>query len=962
MVPLQLVPLQSACCFLRPGPRPFALDLGLALVFLCAWLALSGFDPLVAAAADQLRLAVRVGDFSPNLPLGPAAVAAAALLLAWLRHHFRGAHQLQERLQRATLLTAALLFLRLLALWDAPVYLFPYLTLLWSPHALWGLALVFLGYVHLPPAGGPGAFPTRWAAAGLLAVCLPLYLLYALYFCQVTMLHGDESQYLRVTQSLLHDGDMDLADNLEAGHTKEFHVMEFALKKAPASPEGKVHSVHPIGLSAVLVPAYWWGLEGWENPRLASSLFMALLASLCVPLVFLYLARLGAEPWAALVATAAMAATAPFFHYSNQLFPEVPALLIALVALAALAHWQLPGGAYRSWGRWEVKRQGSLTLLLGCLPFLHPRYAPLALLCGAGVLLQAWHGPRRRLALAVVGLAAAAVVWAHLAFNFAFSEDWMGPFRPGNAWDEEALDLATWGTSLPGHWLHQSKGILNNSPIYFFALFGLLALARRRDRRALVAAGLYAATAAVNGLHPIWEFGFGLPARFLMTALPVLVLGLAWAFPLLLRSATTAFFTAFALAVSIEGVIDTVVLTEGGYDGKILLGRSINQFYPLHQHFFAPVRDGLLLDMAFWGLLTAALLLRPRHPGPRGAIIAAAVLAPFLWSRSDELGARLPRCLSPYMARLAPAETGTGLAPVQFEVPLRMTKEARVDGRLRARPGATPRGLVNFTMMTVPSLVVPHPGIYRLAFSGLRIEPPDGQVSGHLMVSSRYTVPAVSPWNTHTSYPLIGGATSGDVSIPFWVGTPGIYYFFIDYSGHGKLSLDGIRGTFLPVRVEPHLTEIRRVAYQARERPLQAAVVFSGLDPGLYRVRFDLQGCAFARLFEHHPAPVRTAIYFISPDTVDRFEDTASLWFGIKPSGWSTVDSPSYRRPLQEGIHPPWWLSIPGAGHRASQLRFVLAESGDVGVLLHYDGTADLGVGGIVLSRETFDHGGRPRR
>ena len=954
------MPLQSVFCFLKPGPRPFALDLGLALVLLCAWLALSGFDPLVAAAADQLRLTVRAGAFRPQLPLGPAALAAAALLLAWLRHRFRDDHQLQERLQRATLLAAALLALRLFALWDAPVHLFPFLTLLWSPHALWAVALVFLGYVHLPPAGGPGAFPTKWAAAALLALCLPLYLLYALYFCQVTMLHGDEGQYLRVTQSLFHDGDMDLADNLEAGYTKEFHVREFAVHKAPASPDGKVHSVHPIGLSAALVPAYWWGLERWENPRLASSLFMALLASLCVPLAFLYLARLGAEPWAALLAAGIMALTGPFFHYSNQLFPEFPALLIVLVALVALAHWQVPGGAYRSWGRWEVKLLGSLTLLLGCLPFFHPRYAPLALLCGAGVLLQAWHG-RRRLALSVVGLAAAAVVWAHLAFNYAFSEDWMGPFRPGNAWDEGALDLATWKISLPGHWLHMSKGILNSSPIYFFALFGLLALARKRDRRILVAAGLYAATAAVNGLHPLWEFGFGFPARFLVTALPALALGLAWALPLLLRTATTAFFAALALVISIEGVIDTVALTEGGFDGKFLLSRSINQFYPLHQHFFAPGREEItLLDLAFWGLLAAVLFLRPRHLGLQWVFVAAAALAPFLWGRSDELGDRLSRSLSPYMAHLSSAGTGTRVAPLQFNVPLRMTEKARVDGRLRARPGTTSRGLVNFSMMSIPALVVPHPGVYLLAFPGLRVEPPGGQVSGHLIVSSRYTVAAVSPWNSRSSYPLIGGAISEDYSIPFWVSNPAIYYLHIDYSGHGELSLDGIRGTFLPVRVALQLTEIRRVPYEARSRPLEAAVVFSGLDPGLYRVRFDLEGSTFSRFFERRPAPVRTAVYSIGPG--DRFEDTASLWFGIKPRGWTTVNSPAYRRPLEEGVHPPWWLSIPGAGHRASQLRFVLAEPGDVGVLLHYDGPADLALNGIILYRETYDRGGASRR
>ena len=409
-------------------------------------------------------------------------------------------------------------------------------------------------------------------------------------------------------------------------------------------------------------------------------------------------------------------------------------------------------------------------------------------------------------------------------------------------------------------------------------------------------------------------------------------------------------------------MLNTVVLTEGGYNGENLLSRSINHFYPLHQHFFTAGQEDMpLVDMAFWALLATALFLRPRRPGLRWALVAAAALAPFLWSRSDAISARLQRSLSPYMARLSSTETEAGIAPVEFHVPLRLAETARVDGRLRARPGSTRRGLVNFSIVSIPGLIVPHPGIYRLTFPGLEVEPPNGQVSGHLIVLSRNTVQAVSPWNSRSSYPLIGGAVKGDYSIPFWVDDRGIYYVYTEYSGHGELALDGIRGTFLPARVEPQLTGTHRVAYESRARPLQAAVVFSGVAPGLYRVGFDLEGSTFARFFERGPAPIRTAVYSAPPDSGDGFSDTASLWFGIKPRGWSTVNSPDYRRPLQEGIHPPWWLSIPGAGDRASRLRFVLTKSQDVCVLLHYDGPADLELNGVVLYRETFDRRGSPR-
>lgn len=936
----------------HPVARPFLVDMGWAVGVLCAWLALCGFEPLIAAVADKLRLVVTIGAFRPQWPLGPTAVGVAGLVLAWLRYRFlAGEPQLQERLQRATLLAAALLALRLVALCDPLTYLFPFLTLLWSPHALWAVALVFLGYVHLPPSLQFKPIRTWYMAGGLLAVCLPLYLLYALYFCQITMLHGDEGQYLRVTQSLIRDGDMDLANNLSAEQVREFHdLSKFALKKAPASPEGKIHSVHPIGLSVALVPAYWWGLTYWENPRLAAALFMAVLASLCVPLLFLYLTRLGAQCWAAWLATGIMAVTAPFFYYTNQLYPEIPALLITLIALLALVHWQVPGGSYQSWGRCEMPLLGLLTLLLCVLPFLHPRYTSLGLLCGAGVLLQAWYSPRRYFALSSVGLVIAVGLYALIAFHYAFSGDWMGPFLPGNAWEKGALDMAIWPISLPGHWLHVDKGILNSSPIYFFALFGLLALARLRDRRVVVAVGLYAATAATNGLHPDWSFGFCFPARFLITALPVLVLGLAWGLPLLLRSATITFFAALALTISLESVLKTLVLTESGYEGNNLLGRSINHFYPLHQHFFAPTQQDLpLLDIAFWGLLVAALFLRPQHQGLRWAVIAAAAFAPFLWSKSDALAVRLSSSLSPYMA-----SRFLGIAPLEFAVPLRPSAKAtQPNGSLLARSGATPAGLVHSRLMGFPPLDPSHPGIYRLIFPGLRVTSPAGQVAGHLSISQHYTIQAVSAWGSRSSYPLIGGVVGDSYSLTFNFNRPNVSYITIDYSGQGELALDAIRGTFTPTSIEPQIAEVHRFAPESTEQPIQAAVLFSNVPAGHYRVHYNLTGSTFARFFEREPVPLRTAVY---AGPAPNWSADILFWFNRAPYDWSNVNSPNALRPLQEGAHPPWWLSIPFAADQACQLRFVLSQPQDICALLHYAGPADLKLIDIVLYRETFDH------
>ena len=916
-----------------PASRPFPVDLGLAAGLFCAWLALCGFDPLVAAATDELRLAVSPGPYQLRWPpLGPTLIFLAGLVLAWIRHRFQdGGTDLQERIQRATLLAGALLAVRLLALFDPIVRIFPYLTILWSPHALWALALVFLVYVHLPSLGARKPVRTAYVAGALFAVCLPMYTLYALYFCQVTMLHSDEGQYLRVTQSLLHDGDMDLANNLGIEHVREFHVRDFSINKSPASPDGKIHSKHPIGLSIALVPAYWFGLVAWQNPRLSAALFVALLASICIPLLFIYLARLRAEPWAAQLAVVVMSVTGPYFYYSNQIYPEIPAIAIVLATLIVLAHWQIPGGRYQSLGRWEIPLLGLLTVLLCCLPFLHPRLGPLGLFCGAVVLLQAYCGRSRWLSLSTIGLVVAFGLSALLAYHYAFSGDWLGPLRPGSGpWSEDPFDVGAWRISLAGQWLHADRGILNMSPIYFFALLGLLSLARLRDRRFLVALSMYAAAAGIYGLHTLWLAGHDFPGRFMVTSVPVLAIGLAWGLPSLFRRATTGFFVTLALVISVESVLQTLVLPELGFKGNNMPGRPINRFYPLQMHAFGREQQHLpLLDVLLLGVLACALLFRPRRLALRAAIIGAAALAPFVWGLTDTSSSRLQRVRSPYMPVLADKIKPTRL---KFNVPLEPLDERSADseGRLRAQPRKTPAGTVGYAKMSMPVLGVPHRGLYLLNFRGLRVDAPDGEISGYFTLSRKYTVPAVSIWSTQTNYPLIGGSVDGDRSLIFDIGQPSLCYIYTLYSGAGELALDAIHARLLPMRVlpEPKLTAIERPRHEKREQPIRAIHRFGELPAGNYRVRFNFSGSTFGSFFERHTAPIRTAVYTLPPPA----------------------------RALTQGAHPPWWLSIPFAGDETRELRFVLDRAQDVHVLVQYDGEADLDLTDIVLCRESFDH------
>lgn len=266
-----------------------------------------------------------------------------------------------------------------------------------------------------------------------------------------------------------------------------------------------------------------------------------------------------------------------------------------------------------------------------------------------------------------------------------------------------------------------------------------------------------------------------------------------------------------------------------------------------------------------------------------------------------------------------------------FRVPVDSVPEdvADSDGRIRAREGLSRPGRVGYSRMSMPLLGTLHPGIYRLFFSGLRVEAPKGEISGYLTLSSRYTLPAVSVWSTDTNYTLFAGLTGEDRTLQFYVARPRMGYVHTYYTGTGKLALDGIRATMLPVRKlnEPRLQEIERRTHSAKERPVHAVHRFANLREGYYRVRFNLTGSTFTSFFERQPAPIMTAVYTLPPPA----------------------------RPVAYGAHPPWWLSVPFAGDEARQLRFTLDEAQDVHVLLQYKGKSDLDLTDIVLYRETHD-------
>ena len=631
------------------GRTDRSLALCLAAAALCAWFLVNCLQAQMTFLIDDYSLRTSLPQWHPTWPLVPWLLTVVGVVLAYVRMRFFGL-DLRRRLLQLSVLTFCLIALRLGVLWTPLGILMPYLAILWAPHLTWVLGLLFLLYLHAPIETGKLSPPQTYLIAGLLFIgSALLYGSYTLYFCQTTMLHGDEAHYLQLTQSLIHEGDMDLSDNIAFAKVREFHIVEFGVHKALTSPPDKIYSVHPIGLSVLLVPAYWLGLQWWENPRLGCALFMALLTAACIALAFIWLVRLRMAPLTAALSTAITGLAVPVFIYNNQIYPEIPALFINLLVLAALAHWQRPAGGYRSLGRGEWALLGLLTLLLAGLPFLHPRLLPLAGLGGLLVLLQAWHSPQRPFALAAVSTATLAGLTSLVTFNFAFSGDWMGHFHPGNAWGEGVLRFGTLATSLPGQWLQRDMGLGNSSPVFLFALPGLVFLLHKSSHSLrLLIISFYFATLVVNGLNGAdWVMGHCYPARFFVVAVPLLLLGLAAFLDTSYSRPVLLFFFLCALSVTLDTVIEISKVPERGFIGYVLPVRAINYFYPWDVHFY-PEKDRAwpLGDLTFWGALLAGAfsLVYYREKMPllaRAGLPLLLALLPYLWGKSTVFQGRV---------------------------------------------------------------------------------------------------------------------------------------------------------------------------------------------------------------------------------------------------------------------------------------------------------------------------------
>lgn len=575
---------------LPAGRRRFAAGiLAVLAVGLLASLAAVGWLPL--APDDPLRGTVTI------LPL--AVAAFAAIERAGRRAGGRG---IAATVSAAELAATALLAAAALAR--------PRLGFALPPEAVYGGLVLLLGHrtvrqaLALRPLLG-WRLPERpsWLFALL---PLTVYLALLPWHTERRPPDGDEPYYLLITHSLAYDFDAELTDEYAEGAARRFLDRPLEPQPGdPVGPNGEQFSRHNLALPLVLAPLYRVG--GLHGALGGMAAIAALLAWVLLRLMHRYHPE---RPGAALAVWGLFAFTPPMLFYSVQVWVEVPAALLGMIALDRIRAGE--GGAKARGPRHWL----AVALPILAMPLLKIRFVVLA----AGLLALAWwHSGRRikpalALGAALGAVAAAILLHNELLYDNALKHHHWGELEPSR------FGAAAMARGFSGLFFDGAFGLFTYSPVWLLLIPAALLALRRGSRVALDLAAFALPYLVLVAPRGEWYGGWSPPFRYALVALPLLAVALV---PLLADRrrggarallATLAVLTLALIVVWLAVPGWTYSFADGrGWLGDLVSGR---------------------LDADFARLVPSSIRVRPASWLVPAAL---AVLVPLLWWRPRRL-------------------------------------------------------------------------------------------------------------------------------------------------------------------------------------------------------------------------------------------------------------------------------------------------------------------------------------
>ena len=311
---------------------------------------------------------------------------------------------------------------------------------------------------------------------------------------------GDEPHYLVITQSLIKDGDLRIANNHRQGDYHAYFAGDLPPHSVRPGRNGEVYSIHAPGLPALVVPAFAVG--GYRGV----VAFLILVSSAACALAWWLSWRVSGSAGAAWFGWAAVVTCAPFLLESFTVFPDAPGAAVVLTGFWALlrAEWERDD---ESWIPWLLHGAA-----LALLPWLHTRFAVLAGTLGGLVLLRLSR-TQSPVAKAIAFLAAPAA--SALGWLFFFTIVYGTPDPTAPYAGDTQNSLAFFPNGIGGLLFDQGFGLFATAPAMAVAVAGF-ARARRMSAEWLIVAVPYVVIVATFAM---WWAGSSGPARFLVPVL-----------------------------------------------------------------------------------------------------------------------------------------------------------------------------------------------------------------------------------------------------------------------------------------------------------------------------------------------------------------------------------------------------------------------------------------------------------
>jgi hypothetical protein len=360
----------------------------------------------------------------------------------------------------------------------------------------------------------------RWSANRAAIVAA---IVYALVIAVTSWkVDGDETYYLLISDSIVRDGDLDLANQYGDRVATAFARPDVvsAQPDDPKGARGEQYSRHEPFLSLLLAPGYAAaGLHG-------ALALMALFGALLVRSTIRWIEDEGVSAEAARAVFPLFAFGPPVLFYATRVWPEVPAAFFFVEAVRGMR---------------EQKPKRWMSALFG-LVMLKLRFILVAVMLVVAMPSSRRLSRQRLAAMLAVILAPLAVMWLTSGAT---------------------TSVHTWRELLPSHPLDYVRGLFGllldgMSGIAFqapFYLFGIAALLRWRNTPRGFRLGMFASVLYVLLLLPRQESfsNYAPPLRYLVFLLPILALGAAAMWERIPRAAV-AIVSAWTIGLVIHGI------------------------------------------------------------------------------------------------------------------------------------------------------------------------------------------------------------------------------------------------------------------------------------------------------------------------------------------------------------------------------------------------------------------------